>query len=392
MNIPFIDLKTQYQKIESRVRARIDKVLSHGAYVMGPEVGELEQKLSEYVNTDYALACSSGTDALILALMALNIGPGDAVITTPFTFFATAETIAFLGATPVFVDIDPTTYNLSAQELKKAIRAIKDNDPTLHPLPSNIDPSSLTLKAIIAVDLFGLPCDYDQITDIARQENLKIIEDAAQSFGATYKGRQACSFGDISCTSFFPAKPLGCYGDGGMCFTNDQDIIESLRSLRIHGQGKDKYENIRIGINGRLDTLQAAILLTKLEIFPQEVKLREQVARRYNQLFEQLPELVTPKVPEDRTSVWAQYSLLAQHNHQRDKILAYLKENNIPTAIYYPKPLHLQKAFDYLGYKLGDFKVSENIGERIFSLPMHPYLEPDIQEKIFGLVKEALEL
>jgi dTDP-4-amino-4,6-dideoxygalactose transaminase len=357
---------------------------------MGPEVSELEQKLSQYVNTDYALACSSGTDALILALMALDIGPGDAVLTTPFTFFATAETIAFLGATPIFVDIDPETYNLSVNELEKTIRAIKNNGQTLCPLPANIKPGSVSLKAIITVDLFGLPCDYDQITEIARQESLKLIEDAAQSFGATYKGRKACSFGDISCTSFFPAKPLGCYGDGGMCFTNDQDIIESLRSLRIHGQGKDKYENVRIGINGRLDTLQAAILLTKLEIFPREVELRQQVAERYNRLFDQLPELVTPQVPADRTSVWAQYSLLAQNNHQRDKILAHLKENNIPTAIYYPKPLHLQKAFDYLGYKQGDFPISENIGERIFSLPMHPYLEPDMQEKIFRLVKEAV--
>jgi len=390
MNIPFIDLKTQYQKIESKVKARIDKVLNHGAYVMGPEVSELEQKLSQYVNTDYALACSSGTDALILALMALDIGPGDAVLTTPFTFFATAETIAFLGATPIFVDIDPETYNLSVNELEKTIRTIKNNEQTLCPLPANIKPSSVSLKAIITVDLFGLPCDYDQITEIARQENLKLIEDAAQSFGATYKSRKACSFGDISCTSFFPAKPLGCYGDGGMCFTNEQDIIESLRSLRIHGQGKDKYENIRIGINGRLDTLQAAILLTKLEIFPREIELRQQVAERYNRLFEQLPELVTPQVPADRTSVWAQYSLLAENNHQRDKILAHLKENNIPTAIYYPKPLHLQKAFDYLGYKQGDFPISENIGERIFSLPMHPYLEPDMQEKIFRLVKEAV--
>ena len=390
MNIPFIDLKTQYQKIEPRVKARIDKVLGHGAYVMGPEVDELEQKLSEYVNTNYALACSSGTDALILALMALNIGPKDAVITTPFTFFATAETIAFLGATPVFVDIDPVNCNLSVRELKKAIQAIKNNDPSLYPLPPNIDPDSLTLKAIIAVDLFGLPCDYDQITDIARQENLAIIEDAAQSFGATYKDKQACSFGNISCTSFFPAKPLGCYGDGGMCFTNDDAMIEALRCLRIHGQGKDKYENIRIGINGRLDTLQAAILLTKLEIFPQEVELRQQVARRYNQLFEQLPGLVTPKVPEDRTSVWAQYSLLAQNKHQRDKILAHLKKNNIPTAIYYPKPLHMQKAFAYLGYSQGDFKVSEDISKRIFSLPMHPYLEPDMQKKIYTIIKEVL--
>ena len=235
MNIPFIDLKTQYQKIQARIKARINRVLEHGAYVMGPEIGELEQKLSEYVNINYALACSSGTDALILALMALDIGSNDAVITTPFTFFATSEAIALVGATPVFVDIDSATYNLSVQELKKAIQAIKNNDPSLYPLPSNIDPDALNLKAIIAVDLFGLPCDYDQITDIARQENLKIIEDAAQSFGATYKGKQACSFGDISCTSFFPAKPLGCYGDGGMCFTNDEALIDALRSLRIHG-------------------------------------------------------------------------------------------------------------------------------------------------------------
>ena len=271
----FIDLKTQQARIKDTLDANIQKVLSHGAYVMGPEIKELEKKLAAYVGVKHAIGCASGTDALLMALMAYNLGPGDAVFTTPFTFIATAEVVSLLGATPVFVDIDPKTYNMDPAKLELAIKALKANDPSLHPLPltPNASPltphsSPLTPKGIIPVDLFGLLADYEAIDKIAKENNLFVIEDAAQSFGAEYKGKKSCSFGSIACTSFFPAKPLGCYGDGGMCFTDDDALAEALDSIRVHGKGSHKYDNARIGINGRLDTLQAAILLAKFAIFP----------------------------------------------------------------------------------------------------------------------------
>lgn len=395
MTIPFIDLKGQHNLIKTQIQANMDKVLEHGAYVMGPEIKKLEQNLARFCKQKYALACSSGTDALILSLLALNIKPGDAVLTTPFTFFATAEAVAFIGAVPVFVDIDPATFNISPNHLSKAIRALKNKNDDTYPLPDSGKPSglghptpdSLVPKAIISVDLFGLPCDYDKIESIARQENLKLIVDAAQSFGAKYRQHATCSLGHAACTSFFPAKPLGCYGDAGMCFTSDLETYERLTSLRVHGQGKDRYDNIRLGMNARMDTLQAAVLLAKMDIFSRELILREKVAADYNLLFDQPGSVLSiPNIPGSTKSAWAQYSLLARDNEHRQAIFNKLSEHGIPWAVYYPVPLHLQKAFAYLGYHINDFPVSEDISERIFSLPMHPYLKKEDQQKIADVV------
>jgi dTDP-4-amino-4,6-dideoxygalactose transaminase len=314
--------------------------------------------------------------------MAYNIGPGDAVFTTPFTFIATAEVITLLGATPVFVDIDPNTFNIDPKRLGQAITEVKrpvSERPALMP------------KAVIPVDLFGLLADYDAINTIACEHNLLIIEDAAQSFGAEYKGKKACFFGGIACTSFFPAKPLGCYGDGGMCFTGDDSLAEILRSIRVHGQGGHKYDNVRIGINGRLDTLQAAILLAKFDIFSEEIELRQKVAKNYSILLSPIQSIKAPDVPEGYKSAWAQYSVVAMNEKHRTILIEKLKQSNIPTAIYYPKPLHVQEAFSFLGYRKGDFPVSEDIAKRIFSLPMHPYLEFKDQEKIAGIINSSVE-
>lgn len=377
----FIDLAAQQRRIREKIEENIRTVLDHGKYVLGPEIPVLEERLAEYVGARHAVSCASGTDALLMALMAHNIGPGDAVFTTPFTFVATAEVISLLGAIPVFVDIDPRTFNIDPGKLEEAIVAVKSGDSGRHPLALRPRPQ-LDLRGIIAVDLFGLPADYDILNDIARKHGLFLVEDAAQSFGAEYHGRKACSFGEIGCTSFFPAKPLGCYGDGGMCFTDDDRSAELLRSIRVHGQGNHRYENIRIGINGRLDTLQAAILLAKFELFQEEVELRQEAAGRYNELLKAAKSLVTPAVPLGLKSVWAQYSLLAKDEDHRSTLQARLKDAGIPTAIYYPKPLHLQTAFASLGYRKGDFPVSENCAGRIFSLPMHPYLKREEQERI----------
>jgi UDP-2-acetamido-2-deoxy-ribo-hexuluronate aminotransferase len=406
----FIDLATQQKQIREKIESNIQAVLDHGRYILGPEIGELEQSLAEYVGVKHAIACSSGTDALLLALMAYNVGPGDAVLTSPFTFIATAEVISLLGATPVFVDIDRKTFNIDPEHLERALTALQDNSddyplPTMKsphdfikrtfgalqkkevPIQSSLTDSSLTIKGIIAVDLFGLPADYDAINVIAKKHALFVIEDAAQSFGAQYKGRKACSLADIACASFFPAKPLGGYGDGGMCFTDVEDLAQAMRSLSIHGQGAHRYDNVRIGINGRMDTLQAAVLQAKFDIFPKEVELRQDVAARYTELLSsRRVELITPFVPLESQSVWAQYSILAKNKSQRSEIQTRLKEAGIPTAIYYPKPLHVQPAFKELGYKEGDFPISEDYSQRIFSLPMHPYLKPEDQERISGLL------
>ncbi|MBW6487157.1 MAG: DegT/DnrJ/EryC1/StrS family aminotransferase [Syntrophobacterales bacterium] len=406
----FIDLKTQQKRIKETLDTNIQKVLAHGQYIMGPEVGELEERLAAYVGVKHAVSCASGTDALLMALMACGVGPGDAIFTTPFTFVATAEVISLLGATPVFVDIDPPTWNIDPARLEQAIRAVEANDPTLHPLPAiggngtafasapfaraaglaaaplTGESGALRPRGIIPVDLFGLPAAYDAIASIARDHGLFLIEDAAQSFGAEYNGKKTCSFGQIGCTSFFPAKPLGCYGDGGMCFTGDDALAAALRSLRIHGQGRDKYDNARIGINGRMDTLQAAILLAKMDIFPEEIELRQTVAQRYNDLITNAPapaaalpadfSRLTPQhVPANCKSAWAQYSVLAKSGAERMALMERLRQAGIPTAIYYPKPLHLQGAFANLGYRSGAFPASEDAASRIFSLPMHPYLQ-----------------
>ena len=378
----FIDLVTQQKRIREKIDKNIKSVLDHGQYIMGPEISELEKELSRYVGVKHAISCASGTDALLMALMARGIGPGDAVLTTPFTFIATAEVISLLGATPVFIDIDRKTYNLDPQHLDRCLSALQRGDAGSYPLPRFADQASVTPKAVIAVDLFGLLADYDRLDEIARRHGLCLIEDAAQSFGAEMNGEKACAFGDIACTSFFPAKPLGCYGDGGMCFCSDDGLAEIMRSIRLHGKGSHKYENIRIGINGRLDTLQAAILLAKFGLFEEEIQLRQSVADRYNGLLRSCPGLVTPDVPTGYRSVWAQYSLLAKDEEHRDAVMKGLQGKGIPTAIYYPRSLHLQRAFSFLGYREGDFPVSEDCARRIFSLPMHPYLQESDQRRI----------
>lgn len=378
----FIDLVTQQKRISEKLDSNIKKVLVHGQYIMGPEIRELEAQLAAYVGVKHALGCASGTDALLMALMALQIGPGDAVFTTPFTFVATAEVISLLGATPVFVDIEPETFNIDPVKLERAVCAVIANDNSLHPLPVIPQAAPLRPKCIIPVDLFGLPADYDAIQAVADKYGLVVVEDAAQSFGAEYKGRKACSLGRIACTSFFPAKPFGGYGDGGMCFTDDAALAEVLRSIRVHGQGSDKYENIRIGINGRLDTLQAAILLAKFDIFPEEIELRQKVAAKYAQLMAGQQKLKTPDSFVAYKSAWAQYSVLAKDPASRKALMEALQKKGIPSAIYYPKPLHLQGAFAVLGYQAAVFPVSEDYAGRIFSLPMHPYLSLQDQESI----------
>ena len=371
MKIPFIDLKAQQEKIRPHIEERIKKVLDHGQYIMGPEIKELEERLAGFTGAKHVVTCSSGTDALLLILMAWGVGPGDAVFTSPFTFIATAEVISLLGATPVFVDIDPRTFNLDPVKLELAIKAVRKNDATIYPLPARRD-SFLGLKGVIPVDLFGLPADYDMIAAIAEKYDLRVLADAAQSFGASYKGRRVGTLGHATATSFFPAKPLGCYGDGGAIFTDSEELKEILDSLRVHGKGTDKYDNVRIGLNARMDTLQAAILLPKLDILPAELEARQKVADFYSrQLALYTTSLSIPYIPEGYRSAWAQYSVLAEN---REEILRQLKDAAIPSMIYYPKPLHLQKAFQPLGYKSGDFPVAESTASKIFSLPMHPYL------------------
>jgi dTDP-4-amino-4,6-dideoxygalactose transaminase len=387
----FIDLAAQQRRIREKLEKNIHAVLDHGKYIMGPEIKTLEYRLAEYVGVDHAIGCASGTDALMMALMAHQIGPGDAVFTSPFTFIATAEVISLLGATPVYVDINPETFNIDPGKLEIAVQAVKNNDSSLHPLPvlepdSTRQAQALNPRGIIAVDIFGLPADYQRIQSIAAEHNLFVIEDAAQSFGAELDGRHACSFGNVACTSFFPAKPLGCYGDGGMCFTDDGELAEAIESLRVHGKGHHKYDNVRIGVNGRLDTLQAGILLAKFEIFPEEIELRQRVAQRYNEMLDPFLSIKIPNIPIDSKSAWAQYSILAIDDPLRQEMQNQLKEAGIPTAVYYPKPLHLQSAFSCLGYQKGDFPISENCSERIFSLPMHPYLTEEEQKKIAGVM------
>ncbi len=368
----FIDLKIQQKIIKEKIDKRINSVLAHGKYIMGPEVDELEQKLANYVGVKYCVSCSSGTDALLIPLMAKNIGPGDAVITTPFTYVATAEVIALLGAETVFADIYSSTYNINPFAIMDAIKKAKDK--------------GLKPKAIIPVDLFGLPARYRIIREIAQKNNLFLLEDAAQGFGGAIRGVKSGAFGDVAATSFFPAKPLGCYGDGGAIFTDDEDLANIMKSIRVHGSSSDKYENIRIGINGRLDTIQAAILLEKLEIFENEVTLRNKIADYYTL---NIPsKLKKPYIPKGYISSYAQYSILANSSQDRIKKMALLQESDIPSMIYYKKPLHLQKAFSNLKYGKGDFPISEEISSKIFSIPMHPYLTKEQQDRIIGVISD----
>jgi UDP-2-acetamido-2-deoxy-ribo-hexuluronate aminotransferase len=366
VKVEFIDLKKQYELIKSAIDGRLHQVLDHGQFIMGPEVKELEKKLAAFTGSRHAIACASGTDALLIALMALGIGPEDEVITTPFSFIATAEVISVLRATPVFVDIDPRTYNLDPARIEAAITP--------------------KTKAIIAVSLYGQCADLDALEAIAARHSVTVIEDAAQSFGATYKGRRSCNLSTIGCTSFFPSKPLGCYGDGGACFTNDADLTAKMKQIRVHGQDR-RYHHPIIGINGRIDTLQAAVLLAKFDSFPHEVKARAQAGERYDRLL--AGAVVTPYVEPRNTAVYAQYTVQVD---DREKVQAELKQKGIPTAVHYPVPLHLQPAFAALGHREGDFPVAEAAAKRVLSLPMHPYISEAEQNLVADAVLEATTL
>ena len=360
----FLDLKTQQKRIRKPLEKRINKILDHGAYIMGPEVFELEEKLADYCGVKHAISCSSGTDALLIPLMAWGIGPGDAVFTTPFTYVATAEVISILGATPVFVDVYETTFNIDCEKLEIEINKV-------------IKEGKLKPKAIIPVDLFGLPARYRIINKIAKKYNLKVIEDAAQSFGGSIKNTKAGNFGDVAATSFYPAKPLGCYGDGGAIFTNDDILAEECKAIRIHGTKKDKYNSEMIGLNGRLDSIQAAVLLEKLSIFDDELSLRNEVDFFYRKALNN-----AQYHPKDYQSAHALFSIVLGSNEIRDSLIERLKIRNIPTVVYYKYPIHLMKAFSCHGYKKNDLPISEKLSETIVSLPMHPYLETDDIDKI----------
>ena len=370
----FIDLSKQQDIIREKIDMRIKKVLDSGKFIMGSEIFELEEKLADYVGVKHCITCSSGTDALLIPLIAQGIGPGDAVITTPFSFIATAEVIRLVGATPVFIDIYPDTFNINPALIPEAIQYAIEH--------------GLKPKAIIPVDLFGLPAAYDMINKTAEENNLFILEDAAQSFGGEICGQKVCSFGNTASTSFFPAKPLGSYGDGGAIFTSDDEQAHILRSIRAHGEGTEKYENIRLGLNGRLDTLQAAILLEKLSIFPKEIVKRNHISEYYTN---NMPsQYKAPFVPENYLSSWAQYSILLESHQERDEVIKGLSKKDIPSMIYYQIPLHLQKAFDYLGYQDGDFPISEKTSGNILSIPMHPYLETSEQDHILETLHAIL--
>jgi len=382
----FIDLKSQYKDLKSKIDSNIQTVLDHGQYIMGPEVTEIEKNLAEFAGSKYCVSCASGTDALVMALLAHEIGKGDFVITTPFTFIATGEAIAFVGATPLFVDIDQSTFNICPDKLEQMLSSIKDGTDKIH---NHLCTDVSKIKAIMPVDLFGLPANYDRINPIAKEYNLINIEDAAQGFGGELNGIKAGNLGDIGCTSFFPAKPLGCYGDGGAIFTNDESIYEKLKSIRVHGQGSDKYENVRMGLTGRLDTIQAAVLLPKLAVFDSELNSRRAAADQYNSELMSVQNLIKPVVPSGYKSAWAQYTLMAKDENHRQKIIDKLKGNGIPSAIYYVLSLHEQKVFLDLGYGPNDFPVSSNASNRVFSLPMHPYLASSDIIKICKLIQEV---
>lgn len=353
--IEFIDLKAQQARLKEKIDAGIQNVLAHGQYILGPEVKELEEKLAAYVGAKYCITCANGTDALQIAQMAFGIGPGDEVITPGFTYIATAETVAILDATPVYVDVNPKTYNLDVEQLEAAITP--------------------RTKAIIPVSLYGQCADFDAINAIAAKYNIPVIEDAAQSFGATYKERKSCNLSTVACTSFFPSKPLGCYGDGGAIFTNDDELAKIIRQVARHGQDR-RYHHVRVGMNSRLDTIQAAILLPKLEILDEEMQTRQRVAENYTKLFNEAGITTTPLIEEHNQSAWAQYTIQVEN---RDQVQEKLKAQGIPTAVHYPIPLNKQPAVANENISL---PIGDAIADRVMSLPMHPYLTLEAQEKI----------
>ncbi len=370
--IPFIDLKAQQARLGTDLNQKIDAVLTHGQYIMGPEVAELEEKLCDFSGAAHTLSCSNGSDAILLSLLALGIGQGDAVFVPSFTFAATAEMVALTGATPVFVDILSDTFNIDPANLQQSIDEIRTS-------------SELTPKAVMPVDLFGQIADYPAIVPIAEAAGLYVISDAAQGFGAQIGDRQAIEYADVVTTSFFPAKPLGCYGDGGAIQTNNDEIHNILVSLRNHGQGKDRYDNVRIGMNGRLDSIQAAVLLLKLNIFEDEIKARNKVAANYNEALQDI--VTTPFVMDGSLSTWAQYTIQADN---RDAIAEDLKANGIPTAVYYARPLHQQTAYQSYPVTGGKLSVTDALAETVISLPMHPYLDADTQSRIIDAVKASV--
>lgn len=359
MKINFIDLQAQYQAYKQEIDEQIHDVLDTSSYIMGSKVAELEENLSKFVGCKHSIACSSGTDALLLALMALDIKAGDEVITSPFTFIATAEMIAFVGATPVFVDIDEKTYNIDPTKIEEKI--------------------TLKTKAIMPVSIFGQTSDMDAINKIAKKHNLNVIEDAAQSFGATYKNKKSCNLSDIATTSFFPAKPLGCYGDGGAIFTNDDELAKKMRVILNHGQSA-KYFHSHVGINGRIDTIQAGILNVKLKYFQEELDKRQEIANKYSK---NLKNVIVPFVDSNSVSAWAQYCIRVAN---RDEMMKKCNDKGVPTAIYYPLPLHLQEVFAYLGYKNGDFPITEKVSLDIMALPMSAFLKDDEQDYVIEVV------
>jgi dTDP-4-amino-4,6-dideoxygalactose transaminase len=371
--VAFIDIGAQRRRLGTSVDDAVAKVLGHCQFINGPEVAQLEADLAAFCGARHVVACASGTDALLMVLMAKGIGPGDAVLCPSFTFCATGEVVALAGATPVFVDVDETTFNIDAASLKRGISTARK--------------LGLKPKAVIPVDLFGQSADHDAIAAVAQAEGLFVLDDAAQGFGATYKGRRLGSFGLATATSFFPAKPLGCYGDGGAIFTDDAGLADTLRSVRVHGQGIDKYDNVRLGLTGRLDTIQAAVLIEKLKIFQDEIEARNRVAKRY---FDALHNIVgVPRVPEGNVSVWAQYTIRLPHG-DRDGFAARMKARGVPTAIYYPKSLHQQTAYKHYPVAEGGLPVCEKLSADVISLPMHAYLDVPTQDRVIAAVRDAL--
>ncbi len=374
MTMEFRDLKQQYQLHEREIDAAIQSVLYNTDFINGSCVKLLEMKLAEYVGVKHCITCANGTDALQLALMAWHIGKGDVVFVPDFTFFSSGEVVPLVGSTPVFVDIDEDTYNISPDSLEAAVEHIMQN-------------TDLRPRVIVAVDLFGQPADFDKIRQIADKYHLLILEDGAQGFGGKIRGRKACSFGDIATTSFFPAKPLGCYGDGGAVFTDSDEWAELIRSYCVHGKGKDKYDNVRIGMNSRLDTLQAAVLLEKLKFFDEEIETCNQVACEYTNRLKSCVKV--PLVKEEMYSSWAQYTVCFQNNGERERAAELLKENGIPTAVYYKKAMHQQKAFKENGFWELDYSMTEKICDCCLSLPMHPYLNTNDIQKVVDRIRQV---
>jgi dTDP-4-amino-4,6-dideoxygalactose transaminase len=373
--IPFLDLEAQRNRIRAEIERAVARVLDHGQYILGPEVGALEEALAASCGSPHCIACANGTDALTLVMMAEGIGPGDAVLTPSFTFVATAEAVASRGATPVFVDVFPDSFNLDSESLEGAIGAAKE--------------AGLRPRMVVAVDLFGQPADYDAITAVARRHGLATVADAAQSFGASIGPRKVGTLAEYTTTSFFPAKPLGCYGDGGAVFTGSVDQASVLRSLRMHGQGKHKYDNVRVGVNSRLDTLQAAILLEKLKIFPSEIEARNAAALRYHNGLGNVAR--TPAVPEPFTSVWAQYTIVLPEGVEREAVQAACARSRVPTAVYYPKPLHVQSPYAKFPRDPEGLAITEALASRVLSLPMHAYLTTEIQNLIVDVLVAATQ-